>query len=373
MNSQLDSRLTDYWDDLSEGMTATPTIDPIDAQLIAALESLFATPLPSAARERARQHLRASLNADSAQSEMIVALSSATSAPPLPSPRTSRPSPIEHHRRSRLAFAAIAAALLLFIGGLAVYWNGSGVGPQDDLGNVILAVIDDDALGWPAYRGTSTRDGVTVDAGPTTEPALLWSVEIGGSARMAPAIADGLVYIGSSNKQLFALDAETGEVRWHFEGDASLQMTPTVADGTVYIPSAYGTLYALDARTGELRWTFAESLGPYAMPAIEDGILFAGSMDGTFYAIDAQSGTALWTFATEKPFQRPAAVANGMVYAGNDDGNLYALDASDGAKSGNRRLARCRWECRRWPTARSTWRRPVAAFSCSTRQPEREP
>ncbi|WP_435348669.1 PQQ-binding-like beta-propeller repeat protein [Haloarchaeobius sp. HRN-SO-5] len=58
--------------------------------------------------------------------------------------------------------------------------------------------------------------------------------------------ADGPVFVGSLDTNLYALDAGTGDERWHFEADELLYSSPTVADGTVFVGSFDNNLYALD-------------------------------------------------------------------------------------------------------------------------------
>jgi outer membrane protein assembly factor BamB len=111
-----------------------------------------------------------------------------------------------------------------------------------------------------------------------------------------------------------------------------------VANGAVYFGSGDGNLYALDSTTGDLRWKFKTGDVVHASPALAGGVLFFGSWDSYFYAVDATTGKEKWRFhAGEDPlihnqvgFQSSPVVANGVVYTGCRDSNLYALDAATG-------------------------------------------
>ena len=90
---------------------------------------------------------------------------------------------------------------------------------------------------------------------------LLWRHEIGGAVASAPTVAGGVVYFGSEDHHVYALDAETGRVLWRFLAEREVWHSPTVHDGVVYVTSTRGyygdgnsPVYALDAATGELRW-----------------------------------------------------------------------------------------------------------------------
>ncbi len=180
--------------------------------------------------------------------------------------------------------------------------------------------------------------------------------------RATPAIANGILYVGSYDGKFYALNAETGAVKWKFatEGERRFEArglhgmqpktqtiadpfdiylsSPVVGQGKVYFGSGDGNLYALDATTGELSWKFKTGDVIHASPALVDGVLFVGSWDSYFYAVDAATGKEKWRFhAGEDPlihnqqgFQSSAAVVGGVVYVGCRDAQLYALDAATG-------------------------------------------
>ena len=114
--------------------------------------------------------------------------------------------------------------------------------------------------------------------------------------------------------------------------------SPVVANGAVYFGSGDGNLYALDAATGDLRWKFKTGDVVHASPALADGVLFFGSWESYFYAVDTTTGKEKWRFhGGEDPvlhnqvgFQSSPAVVNGVVYTGCRDAQLHALDAATG-------------------------------------------
>jgi outer membrane protein assembly factor BamB len=72
--------------------------------------------------------------------------------------------------------------------------------------------------------------------------------------------------------------------------------TPAVANGVVYAGSSQGNLCAIDAVKGTLVWEAPISIG-FSSPAVADGDIFVGATDGTFYALDAATGSRLWSYA----------------------------------------------------------------------------
>jgi len=81
----------------------------------------------------------------------------------------------------------------------------------------------------------------------------------------SPVLGDGLLLAAHDDK-LFALEAETLEPRWAFPSPEqrkdikpiALYGTPAIGENTVFVPTYDGTLYALNAESGEVRW-FAET------------------------------------------------------------------------------------------------------------------
>lgn len=192
----------------------------------------------------------------------------------------------------------------------------------------------------------------------------LWAHATGGPVPASPAIASGFVYVGSYDGRFYALDAKTGATRWKFRtgGERRFEAknlhgmeprtqtiadaydlylsSPVVANGAVYFGSGDGNVYALDAATGAVRWKFATGDVVHASPAFADGVVYVGSWDSWFYAIDAATGKERWRFHggedalvhNQVGFQSSPAVVDGVVYTGCRDANLYALDAKTGAE-----------------------------------------
>jgi hypothetical protein len=57
-------------------------------------------------------------------------------------------------------------------------------------------------------------------------------------------VANGVVYFGSLNYKMYALDAKTGTLLWSYATDYWIVTSPAVADGMVYVGSNDGHVYA---------------------------------------------------------------------------------------------------------------------------------
>ena len=76
---------------------------------------------------------------------------------------------------------------------------------------------------------------------------LVWEFATEFNVGSSPAIgADGTVYIGSSDKKVYALDGKTGAKKWEFVTGGKVESAPAIGvDGTVYIGSFDGNVYAI--------------------------------------------------------------------------------------------------------------------------------
>jgi outer membrane protein assembly factor BamB len=160
---------------------------------------------------------------------------------------------------------------------------------------------------------------------------LLWSTKTGDEVHSSPAYYNGTVYVGSSDKRLYAFKAKTGAQVWKKATGGLIGSSPAVSNGKVYVASSDGKVYAFDAATGAPIWTTANIGVSDSSPAVSGGKLYIGLTDGTVHALDATSGANVWSFPTGAAVDSSPAVVGGLMYVGSDDGTLYALDAGNGS------------------------------------------
>ncbi|MFE7834995.1 PQQ-binding-like beta-propeller repeat protein [Streptomyces sp. NPDC057474] len=153
-----------------------------------------------------------------------------------------------------------------------------------------------------------------------------------GGVSSSPAVVNDIVYFGCEDGDLRAVDAETGKLIWRFTADDVMRSSPTVANGIVYIGSDDENLYAVRADSGEKVWSFSTGDEVRSSPAVANGIVYVGSRDNELCAVGADSGKKIWAFPTENAVTSSPVVADGIVYVGSDGKNLYAVDASSGKK-----------------------------------------
>jgi outer membrane protein assembly factor BamB len=219
---------------------------------------------------------------------------------------------------------------------------------------------------WAQFHNGPTRVGYnaqehTLSGSNLDLVATAWTGTTGGDVWSSPAVANGVVYVGSFDGKLYAYavgcdwDGGSCDPLWTADAGAAtathIYSSPAVVNGVVYVGSADYKLYAFDAngvtgctgapKTCDPLWTSVVTGDTVTgAPAVVNGVVYVGSDDGKLYAFDAAgvtgcSGTPktcdpLWTsvvagggFDTSAP-----AVSNGVVYVGSDDGKLYAFDAA---------------------------------------------
>jgi len=80
------------------------------------------------------------------------------------------------------------------------------------------------------------------------------------------------------------LDAISGAKVWNFTTGDWVESSPAVADGKVYVGSDDSNVYCLDALNGVQVWKYTTGDWVYSSPAVADGMVFLGSYDGSVYA-----------------------------------------------------------------------------------------
>ena len=201
--------------------------------------------------------------------------------------------------------------------------------------------------GGPEHLGNYTGPVPTLDT-------VAWRFQTKGRVISSPAVAGGLVVVGSTDGSLYGINRSDGTQRWAFATKGPVMSSPAVAFGLVYVSSVDGNIYAVDTATGAQQWVFATKgerrftapgihgavprtermPDPFdvflSSPTPANGTVYIGSGDQHIYALDARTGALKWSFATGDVVHAAPAVSEGTVYVGSWDRNLYALDAATG-------------------------------------------
>jgi outer membrane protein assembly factor BamB len=204
------------------------------------------------------------------------------------------------------------------------------------------------------FRGNPQHSGAYDAAGVVKFSAVKWKFHTAGQFISSPAVVGNMIYIGSTDGNLYAVDRETGTQNWKFEAKSRIASSPAVSDGVVYFGAWDGNFYAVDAATGKLKWKFqtggerrfsakhlhgstpaAETMpDPWdcylSSPVVSNGAVYFGSGDGNIYALNAATGVLNWKFKAGDVVHASPALADGTLFVGSWDSYFYALDAATG-------------------------------------------
>jgi len=211
---------------------------------------------------------------------------------------------------------------------------------------------------------------VALDAETGTE---VWRKRTRTPLHSAPTVSNGRAFAVSDDNELFAFNANTGEVIWTYQGiiESARMLTapaPAVLEDVVIAPFSSGELVALRVQNGGVLWqdslfssgrlTPLASLNDIASgPVIVDGYVLATAQSGVISAFDLRTGQRIWT--------QPAGslgfpiVAGDFVYTVTTNGEVACISKLDGSVVWIQKLQAYKNEKKR--KKRIAWAGPVFA------------
>jgi outer membrane protein assembly factor BamB len=191
---------------------------------------------------------------------------------------------------------------------------------------------------WPMYGGDPQHTGRSVAQGPTS-PSLKWTFRAGLLAESPAMAADGTLYFGSLDGNLYAVNADGTEI-WRSAVGQISGMPALSTEDVIYVGAASPVeemFHALN-RDGTVAWSYhLEGYIVEASPLVgPDGTLYLAASNpqtgtGSVVALSAD-GSERWRYdvASRLPFS-PAMGSEGTLYVGTGDGKLCALDPEGSA------------------------------------------
>ena len=196
-------------------------------------------------------------------------------------------------------------------------------------------------------NGTVYVAGQSVFALDATTGRILWNYPLPAYAN-SPAVCGGILVLTLTNGQLLRLNATR-------EGISARERTlcynnlgneidgpPTVADGVIYVGSRDGTLWAVDLETNATKWC-ANTRWLYSnnqilsYPSVYNGTIYlsfynytGGLYNSNLWAFNSTNGKWIWYTDFEDLLSLgPSTIANGMVYTPGDSA-FWAFDSTNG-------------------------------------------
>jgi len=193
-----------------------------------------------------------------------------------------------------------------------------------------------DGSRWPMFRGGQSLSGRASSSLPDSLTSV-WKFKTGGEVKSSPVIVDDLVFVGSSDANVYAIDLESGRQVWAYKTTDAIEATPCVVDGSVFVGSSDGFLWALDDKSGSLKWKYeteGQILGAANWTRSPDGRIgiLVGSYDNRLHCVDAASGHAVWTYETDNYINGSPAVDDQKTVFGGCDAMIHVVSLVDGSQ-----------------------------------------
>jgi outer membrane protein assembly factor BamB len=177
-------------------------------------------------------------------------------------------------------------------------------------------------------------DGMTVEG-----PQVLWKSMIDNT--LSEGISgellahDNVVYVplkgkgaGLNNGYMCAISAETGAIQW-VRNVGSVSTGIVYDDGMIYCGTRDGNMQALEALTGEELWQ--KKTGNWQKASIktqmvsDGGLIFFGYDDGRLYAVDRATGNERWHYSTEGILYAQPVLFDDKIFFGSSSGEFACL------------------------------------------------
>jgi len=220
---------------------------------------------------------------------------------------------------------------------------------------------------WPSANGDLSNrraDAATIlDAETIPQLRVRWRFRLRahgssfGAVTANPIISGNTVYIQDTTSSVYALNLETGALRWkHALAAPNDGPNGVTVSGSRVFGATDTTVFALDAATGQPLWSrrlvnrFEQFIG--VAPVVDRGRVYVSTQGfppggrGALYALSASTGRVVWRFATvANPWPHPAAGGGGTWYPVGVDasGNVYAGISNPGPWGGSKAFPNGAW------------------------------
>jgi outer membrane protein assembly factor BamB len=180
-----------------------------------------------------------------------------------------------------------------------------------------------------------------VEFSPTLNVDRQWSTNTGRGLSTSlpnfrPYQEGSRLWVGDHRGRVVAVNMDSGRIERSFSTDLELSAGPAVADGLVMLGTFDGELVALDAESGDRKWSAQLSSEVLSYPVLHDDVIIVRCIDGRVFGLDARDGRRLWIHDRSVPLltlrgTSDPLVRAGQVFIGYDDGMVNALRVSDGS------------------------------------------
>ena len=167
--------------------------------------------------------------------------------------------------------------------------------------------------------------------------SILWKYQTNGKIHSTPLLHKNILYIGSFDKNFYAIDIKTHELKWKFEAADKILTTAVIYDSIVCFESG-NILYGLNLK-GDSIWSYKLYYGAVvnqrdrwdcfrSSPALNNNIVYIGSEEGWIFGFNILNGEKVFEYQTPKPnhtIKTTPLIYNHKIYFGDWDGEFYSV------------------------------------------------
>ncbi|NCX95025.1 MAG: hypothetical protein EBX41_01200 [Chitinophagia bacterium] len=155
------------------------------------------------------------------------------------------------------------------------------------------------------------------------------------AVKATPIASGKIIYLATTNNNLYAIDTTTWAPAWTFAADGPLEASPTITDSSIIFASMAGSIYSVNKNTGTLIWSTNVGAGKSftSSPAISSPYGYIGCSDSAVYSFylncPTTAGIIKWVFKTNGKITSSPTAQFGRCIIGSNDFNVYCLDTSN--------------------------------------------
>ncbi len=237
--------------------------------------------------------------------------------------------------------------------------------PPSETPEITVPTTPPRAEDWHMYMNDLMFSGRSPDQKLKPPLQLVWKFKTGGPIEASPIVVNDVVYIGSSDGKMYALDAKAWGIKWVYDAGSAIRFSAVASGGRVYFCTRDSKCYAVNANTGKKLWEYKTEGWVDGPPVVYDGTVYIGSFPTRIYLLDAIHGKMksqrnsriridgndygcvngvfrpvmpqynenLWRGYTEGSDGYPV-IANGFAYIGARNGKIHAFNVHSKTKAG---------------------------------------
>jgi hypothetical protein len=191
----------------------------------------------------------------------------------------------------------------------------------------------------PAGAAPTLGQGMRQYYGDGARRAAVWKFPTGNAVAANPGVGGGVVFVGSTDNNLYAVTAAGGRRAWSYQSGA-VTAAPEVVGSLVCLSSSKGHFYALRVADGARAWDVDTGVPAVYKRTwtVDGGNIILAQVGAPARAHAAATGAKGVSFTTQEPYVTALAAANGILYALDASGILYAFRTVTGAQIWHRKL-----------------------------------